>query len=465
EQLPQEVTAGKYKSHILLVGFSIQPVLLSVLAFNAERLIFLYTADSKSHYSNMVDWLDKIRVHLKSDQKLKILNQNERPLSDKYLVDSSDPADTYRKLKDIVEKEEALGIARENVAVDITGGKKSMVGGAFLQAAVKGCDIYYVDFMKYDLEYGPEPGTEFLKKLPNPYNLFNERELIQVKELFATHNYAAAEIILNNCVEKCKASVNYITKDDEEKIQRLYRYTEIYKYWDAFDYQAAVGSGSDLPEFATLKGLSLKKSSQVLFRDPKAVMHFAADRFQNAERRRVSGRLEDAIVRYAQVIEFLCRLKYFQIKEGTSTSTDKEKIGLEKLIHIVHGNQISAKEFAPFTNTDEAYKLIDQLRNWFIHRMVEKPEEKLIEKLKEDQMCGGIRKLLARISAINNDVSVPRNAKDRVIPEFPFDGLRALAFKFLEVFRRQYEERGVPEFEELLKQHRFLTYEEIKSLG
>lgn len=168
-ELPESIQGKTYKTHILLVGFSIQPIILSIFALQAERIIFLFSKDSVGKCSEIADWVEKVGKYLKLNRAFTFVGEDDWNREDKsrYCVDSSNPGDIYKKINDIIEEEKKQNIEVTGIALDITGGKKTMVSGAFTAAAIMRIDTYYVDFDIYE-DDRPKPGTEFLSKLPNP---------------------------------------------------------------------------------------------------------------------------------------------------------------------------------------------------------------------------------------------------------------------------------------------------------
>ena len=85
-------------------------------------------------------------------------------------IGGSDVVEIYEKVK---KQYEEWNIHPMKLAMDITGGKKSMVSGAAMAGAVLGADIYYVDSREFLQEFRkPKPGSEYLNLLENPYVVF-----------------------------------------------------------------------------------------------------------------------------------------------------------------------------------------------------------------------------------------------------------------------------------------------------
>jgi len=155
-----------YKTQILLVGFSIQPIILSILALKAKRIIFIYSEDTKGECSRIQELIPKITKFLGLDIEYEFVGQNERFKNNSiYSVDSSDPADTYKKVNAIIKSEIGNNISLSKICLNLTGGKKSMSNGAYIAANINKVDTYYVDFRDYDNDR-PLFGTENLIALP-----------------------------------------------------------------------------------------------------------------------------------------------------------------------------------------------------------------------------------------------------------------------------------------------------------
>ena len=137
---------------ILTVGTSPEPLILSLLACQPQKALFLYTEDTERYLDDIINYV-----------------QLSPSRWDKRLVQKSDPRTIYQVVKEIWEQ---WG-RRSDIAVDITGGTKSMTGGLALVGAFLGFELLYVDNERYLKEQRrPYPGTECLKVLPNPYTVF-----------------------------------------------------------------------------------------------------------------------------------------------------------------------------------------------------------------------------------------------------------------------------------------------------
>ncbi len=151
----------KYDVGIFLVGFSEVPIILSLLILQPKEIYFIYSPESKS----TLPWILKGVVQI--DDKLGKMVESAiiSMLYSREIKTASDPILTFEQIEDIIKTHNS-----GQIAVDITGGKKTMIGGAFLSASIsEQCDFFYVDFLEYNEQSRrPKHGTEFLNKLLNP---------------------------------------------------------------------------------------------------------------------------------------------------------------------------------------------------------------------------------------------------------------------------------------------------------
>ena len=142
----------KYDGLILTVGFSPQPLILSINAINPERIAFLYTSETEKFIEQIQDQTEH------DSNQIDLLN-----------IDGTDIRGIYDKTWKFARDTWGESI---NIAVDITGGKAYMGAGAALAAAVIPADICYVDTDEYLKEFRmPEPGSEFMRILEGPDTL------------------------------------------------------------------------------------------------------------------------------------------------------------------------------------------------------------------------------------------------------------------------------------------------------
>ena len=258
--------------------------------------------------------------------------------------DPSDPVSTFKRIKEIIDSID--DVDNKRIALDLTGGKKTMLGGGYTAGAiwtsrwseeakksVPFCDMYYVDSKEYDPSQGsPVPGTEFLSQLVNPYDVYNVQSNMQARKLFEKHNYEAAANLwedVRNTLEKHASQ--YSLETEKEKTVNQHRMANCYYLWDSFYYDKAKNSKKRHKNswgynekhvhnnsIDVLDILSDVSDRNTLFQNEARIIHYAVDRYQNGMRRKESGKLEDAIVRFAQVIEMICNYRVYKLSQGRS---------------------------------------------------------------------------------------------------------------------------------------------------
>ena len=238
----------------------------------------------------------------------------------------------FKQIKKIID-----GLGRDtNIALDLTGGKKTMIGGGFTAGSIyplsPKCDMFYVDSSEYDPDRGaPIPSTEFLSRLDNPYDVYNVQSIQEAKALFKKHNYEAAERLWNSVQDKLDyhAKRYHFLIDERKEAREYYGSSHCYHPWDSLDYNRAQERKSyrkngrkylwgyhDTHTYGTIDVLDILSEItdlQTLFAEDGRIIHYAIDRYQNGIRRMESDRFDDAIVRFMQVVEILCRYKIDQI--------------------------------------------------------------------------------------------------------------------------------------------------------
>ncbi|GAB4336736.1 MAG: hypothetical protein Kow0037_18340 [Calditrichia bacterium] len=192
------------------VGMSPEPIILTIKTLEPEEVLFLYTDDSKKILDIIIE-----RTNLKPSQ----FSHRE--------IDSSRTEDIYLQIREYLRNKSS-----QDVAIDISGGKKSMVGGAAQAAAILGCRTIYVDTTDYRREWRkPFPGTEFLVFLENPYQIFGELEMRESLRLYREGNYHGALQILNRLKERVP---------DIQKVNIMHSLIRFHSLWEEYQFEAAL---------------------------------------------------------------------------------------------------------------------------------------------------------------------------------------------------------------------------------
>lgn len=315
------------KCLFVLVGTSIEPLLLSILTHRpSKKLVLIYSSESKKQKKIVEHTLlqksgqHRIQKNWLYDKKAKSFIDRAKELS----MDDVEIKDTTPQKVFAAIKSRTASFQASEIGVDITGGKKSMVGGGFLAASINDCHLFYVDFDEY-YEDKPVQGTEFINILPNPYDIYNIELLSQAKELFRHHNYQASFSLFEKIIEKFDSIANfeeYDLSEEKEVVRNMLLAAKCYVNWDEYSYDEACDSSGCLDENQKrhLEGLKVYEKYQTKkdCYSSSYFYNFVIDRFLSAQRRwfnkdsapNVNAKDDlrgyyDAMLRYFQCIEVM----------------------------------------------------------------------------------------------------------------------------------------------------------------
>lgn len=300
---PKNRSEKQYDALILTVGLSPEPLILSILATKPNRVGLLYTTETEKFLP---------RIQKETGLTLDQLDKRE--------IDGSNVIEMYEAIMALYTD----WSNPVNIAVDITGGKKSMVSGAAMAGAVLGADIYYIDTDSFNRELNkPEPGSEYLNLLDNPYIVFGDLEVSKAKDLYNRHDYDGAQRIFNQLEEQV---------GDPNLIQVYKAYgclCATYEAWDNLNISTARTNLDNLlsvlTRFPTLTQLQpLRNSTSILSQHKQALdgldnifnneeqafnipdgFHFAFMLYHNALRREAQGKLDIACLLIYRLLEWI----------------------------------------------------------------------------------------------------------------------------------------------------------------
>lgn len=220
---------GKYGGLIQTVGDSPEPLVLAIVLLRPQEVLLIHSPETKAQVKRISQYVYRF---LHEDVPLIIPRE----------VNSSRTMEVYQTVKEQWQNWQAQ---QQTIAVDVTGGKKAMVSGAVLAAAILNLDVFYMDYYRYDsVDRRPVAGTEYLNQLPNPMEVFGEVEYGKAVELFRSLNFGEAAQIFQRLYEAVPGEIG----DRYHAYQLL---AEAYMHWDAFDIQQAYGKLSRLTSLLT----------------------------------------------------------------------------------------------------------------------------------------------------------------------------------------------------------------------
>ena len=321
------VNSTKSYDHLIsMVGLSLEPVMHTILTLCPKSITLCMTEQSKE-IGSAIPTIKFIKYAIKTFRSEPSYN----PDIDELIVDHSDTAKIFAAIN--VKMNKWLQESKI-VALDITGGKKSMDVTAFLAATMyRGIDIYYVDFDGYKLG-NPIYGTEFLSKLINPYNFFSIREKQLIRELWERKNYAEVERQLKALLAEDKFSQtiadDYGLQEERDSLDNILKAASCYDSWRKFDYCAAVKHrfdghkvfhGSALEDLVKCsKGYGKESISESS--DAKSALKLAIDRYVRGTDAVSCQEWNRAALCYTQAVEALIR---YAIRNALNTLNVKDQ--------------------------------------------------------------------------------------------------------------------------------------------
>lgn len=350
---------------ILPVGTSPEPLILSVSAIKPEKVLFLHTAETEYVLDAIVD-----NTNLKARQW------------DKRTIDPANPTHIYREIKEAWIR---WG-KRRDIAVDFTGGTKSMSGGAAMAGALLGAQLVYIANRKYlpDPYRRPEPGSEYLEFVPNPYDVFGDLEEKEAANRFHRFDFAGAEIILESLAEKAAYPRRY---------SALASLAAGYKAWDDLDFLQACSCLEETidavetlshhkgmgPSFGLVKNIELLRtqleqleevahhmpskcddSTLSLLQDPDVTASLLFSIYASAERKEKRREYDTASLLLYRLVELMAqrRLASYGIDTGKPNYSALESFSREQLVERINITREDL-EWQPISNLPHPISLAD----------------------------------------------------------------------------------------------------------
>lgn len=201
------------KDMILSVGTSYEPLVLSISLFKPERILFLYTDKS-------LEFLEKV------------IKQCRLPIGRfvRKRVDENSPLDIYQEVKNAY-----LDWGKpEMIFMDITGGTKAMSVAAAMASAMVNIQLIYIGSHHFMVDFRkPEPGSEFVQYITNPYEVFGDLEIEKALELVKEYNYAGACSKLLELTDKVPDPIV------RQQLELIYFLVNTYELWDDLKFEEA----------------------------------------------------------------------------------------------------------------------------------------------------------------------------------------------------------------------------------
>ncbi len=328
------------KCLFVLVGTTVEPLLLSILTLRpSEKLVLIYSSESKKQKKiientlfqnpgkNIVQkkWLcdDNAKVFIEQARN-KIISIDEAPIT------NTTPEKVFAEIKS------RIGSFQENdIGVDITGGKKSMVGGGFLAASINNYHLFYVDFDEYK-DSLPVQGTEFIHILPNPYLIYNVREESLIQKFWERQDFGAVINVVEEALkklteDKAKAK-DYGLEIERYRLRQINTAANCYLEWSKFNYsqsqiyaQLIQGLYFDYYKEKHYNILESLSQCQKLKKTPYGAILLALDRWTRGKDALDLNDFNKSALLFTQTIECLCTFRIIDLvnKQAIHTSCNQ----------------------------------------------------------------------------------------------------------------------------------------------
>lgn len=344
------ISSGKYKYIISIVGFSAPPIIFWNRIIKPIKHFFICSPETEKTI----------------DRVIKELGNLLPSHFDKKVVQSTKILDIHYSLKEILS---AIGKEHwREVLIDITGGKKSMVGAAATIGEYLGIDMGYIDYKKYNVEMRkPEPGTEFPIILDNPLEVFSDVEIDRSKAFFNSNHFERANEVFKELLSKTR---------NMREVETYMEINNIYKLWNDFDIAGAISKADNFLQkvnsntYVVENNLKERMAAHLeLLKDIKKGFdgipefefyvplnfYFAAERYAKTKKFDIAVFL---MYRSLESIEQI-RIKRHGIKHSNARREDYTKAGITKEKYFEAARKVYKAHFVPPSNLPRKVALMD----------------------------------------------------------------------------------------------------------
>lgn len=343
------------ESMVLTLGTSYEPLVLSILALKPKKVLILYTEQSFHLLDDVIEFTKLKPTQYKATE-----------------VDSESPLQLYQEIKKAYER---WG-RPEDIYVDFTGGTKSMAAGCAMAGSAIGAKLIYVPGKYLTHLRKPEPGTEKLFYVDDPYTVFGDIEREQAFCLFNEMDYISAYRIFDELENKVPGS-----KEDD-----AFKYlSKAYNGWDSLDISEAKLNLSKCYDIILKKG-KLEKNLVLLQHEQKIkdqieflevleklhcrekgdkkfifnnIGYLIANLYQNAVRREAKERYEMATLLLYRILETIEQKRLWNYGIDTENA-DFSKLGYsdEELREKINDIRTKIKGFNEIEHLDKRVSLV-----------------------------------------------------------------------------------------------------------
>ncbi|SEH05263.1 TIGR02710 family CRISPR-associated CARF protein [Candidatus Venteria ishoeyi] len=305
----------------ITVGGSPKPIITAIQTLQAQRVIFICSTGSRGSISQVsgegkpcevrqgrqiIEKLPNLPTHL-------ALGAAFNPDEDIVGLDNPDePAECY---KIISEKIAALDVEPRDIAVDYTGGTKSMSLALAMAALDQGIELYVTTADRRNL-LAVERNEMTTPVFTASISIMRVIEQF-IPDYLAQYNYQAAMSHINEVMHSTP-----LLPEHKRQLRRLYDFCCLFDVWDRFDHAGAYELTQDFMKLAAFRetyGMALRRiiaSRREI--DPDFALpatgkaahgyEIVEDLLLNAARRAAQNRFDDAVGRLYRALELTAQI-------------------------------------------------------------------------------------------------------------------------------------------------------------
>ncbi len=328
-----------YRYLIVSLGLSEQPAIMLIRAIKPEKVFFICSKESEKKVDLVVE---KTAIRA-SDMRIK-------------LVDTENVTEIYTTVKGIIE-ENKLQDKLKQLAIDVTGGKKTMGIIAAMAGSYLGVDSLYIDYKEYHSEYRqPVPGTEYPVILKDPLEVFGDREREQGITKFNAGDFIGAKELLERVGSRI---ANPRGCEAIAKIAEAYKHLEDMKFSAAYQRIQAVMNlieqfklreiplgalNSQLKCLEPLGNIDYKDLLSVV-RNKDVFWHYFAYSMAIANYYRENEKADQAALLAYRCLELLSQYLLFDDYQINSSKADYTHIDISPELLLAKVNEIGGQLF------------------------------------------------------------------------------------------------------------------------
>ncbi|MBU9714373.1 TIGR02710 family CRISPR-associated CARF protein [Evansella tamaricis] len=245
-----------YEYLIMPVGHDIHPLVLWINSLKPKNVFFICSPETEENV-DIIGELTGLRLTQVEHAKVR----------------GSDVKDVYGKIKDYIRNKQIDQADFNKIAIDITGGMKSMVSGCTLAANHLGIDILYIENNgHFPGHKEPQPGLELPTILEDPLEVFGDRDLRTAINKFNSEDFETAIEIFKTIQDRV---VNPKPYQAYEHLATGYSHLESMRFREAGEH---ITKTIRISELLNLKEIpTLKLTNQLIAIEPLTKIHELSD--------------------------------------------------------------------------------------------------------------------------------------------------------------------------------------------